>query len=384
MKINFKKPTLTSVLPFILIAVILLAVFVVWKTNPIDFSLYDSTGITYNRAKVVSVNSQTLEESSDTPGRNIGVQNITVKLLEGKNKGKTITFDNRLSYTHSIEVDAGTRVVVKCDEPEGVEPYYSLYQYDRSVGIVAAILIFLLIICLVGKSKGLRAAIALGVSILIVIGALIPAIYNGISPILVTLIVCMAITAVTLILLNGFSEKTFVAVIATMIGLLASAFLYSIISAILSVTGYAMDETEELVLISRRTGLVIGDILFSGILLASLGAVMDTAMSIASSLFEIVDTKPDIKKSDLYKSGMNIGRDMIGTMCQTLVLAFTGSSVATLLVVISYGTSFNRFISSDFLVTEILQSLIGSFAVILTVPITSVLCSRLHKMKPKK
>ncbi|MBQ3101025.1 MAG: YibE/F family protein [Clostridia bacterium] len=381
MKINLKKISPASVFPFILIAVILIAVAVVWKINPIDYSMYDSSGITYNKGKVVSVNSETLEESSDTPGRNIGVQNITVKLLEGKNKGKTVTFDNRMSYTHSIEVDVGTRVVVKCDEPEGVTPYYSLYQYDRSIGIIAAILIFLIIICLVGRGKGLRAAIALGVSVLIVVGALIPAIYNGYSPILITLFVCMSITAVTLFLLNGFSKKTWAAVISTMIGLLVSALLYTVISGILTVTGYAMDETEDLVLISRHTGLVIGEILFSGILLSSLGAVMDTAMSIASALFEIADTKPDIKKAELYRSGMNIGRDMISTMCQTLVLAFTGSSVATLLVVISYGTSLNRFLSSDFLATEILQALIGSFAVIMTVPITALLCSRLHAIR---
>ncbi len=381
MKIKLNKPNIKTLIPIIMIAVILIAVFAVWKTNPIDYQMYNTEGISYVKAKVTAVNSETLEDSKDTPGRNIGVQNITVRFIEGKNKGESVTFDNRLAYTHSIEVDVGTRVVVKCDTPEGVTPYYSLYQYDRSIGIIVAIAIFILLICLVGKGKGMRAAFALGISILIVAGALIPAIYNGHSPIMVTLLVCMAITAVTLILLNGFSAKTWAAVISTMIGLLASALLYTIISEILTVTGYSLDETEELVLISRSTGLVIGEILFSGILLASLGAVMDTAMSVASSLFELAATKPDIKKTELYRSGINIGRDMIGTMCQTLVLAFTGSSVATLLVVISYGTSVNQFLSSDFLVTEVLQSLIGSFAVILTVPITAMLCSRLHGMK---
>ncbi len=381
MKIKFSKPNIKTLLPFILIALILVTVFVVWRTNPIDYQMYNNEGISYVKAKVTAVNSEALEESSDTPGRNVGIQNITVRFLEGKTKGESVTFDNRLSSVHSIEVRVGTRVVVKCDTPEGVAPYYSLYQYDRSVGTAAALVIFLIIICLVGRGKGLRAAIALAVSILTVAGALIPAIYNGHSPILVTLLVCMAITAVTLILLNGFSAKTWAAVISTMIGLLASALLYTIISEILTVTGYSLDDTEELILISRSTGLVIGEILFSGILLASLGAVMDTAMSIASSLFELAVNKPDIKRSELYRSGINIGRDMIGTMCQTLVLAFTGSSVATLLVVISYGTSVNQFLSSDFLATEVLQSLIGSFAVILTVPITAALCSRLHGMK---
>ena len=109
---------------------------------------------------------------------------------------------------------------------------------------------------------------------------------------------------------------------------------------------------------------------------------MDTAMSIASALFEIAETKSDITKKELYKSGINIGRDMIGTMCQTLVLAFTGGAVASIIIMLAYDTSLHRFLSSDFLALEILQALTGSFAVILTVPITAYFCASLHK--PKK
>lgn len=367
-----------------MIAVILIAVFVTWKLNPVQYKMYNTEGISYVRAKVISVNSESLEESSDAPGRNIGIQNITVTFIEGEKKGESVTFDNPLSVTHAIEVGVGTRVVVKCDCPEGVTPYYTLYQYDRSIGIILAFVIFLVLICLVGKSKGFRAALALAISIFIIAGALIPSIYSGHSPIAATLLVCMAITAVTLILLNGFSKKTGAAVVSTMIGLLASAVLYLLISKLLIVTGYALEETEDLIIISRETGLRIGQILFSGILLASLGAVMDTAMSVASALFEMASAKPDITKTELFNVGINIGRDMIGTMCQTLVLAFTGSSVASLLVVISYGTALDQFLSSNFLAVEILQALSGSFAVILTVPITAFLCSQLHGKAKKK
>ncbi|MBQ4065339.1 MAG: YibE/F family protein [Clostridia bacterium] len=378
MKKLFSRITAKQLIPIIMIAVILLAVFMTWKLNPIDYELYKSDTISYVKAKVTAVNEERLQPSTDTPGRNVGDQSITVVFTEGDHKGESVTFNNILSSTHSVEVEVGTRIIVKCDRPEGVEPFFSVYQYDRSIGIVIAFAIFIAIICLVGHGKGLRAAIALLVSILVVAGALIPAIYNGLSPIAVTLAVCVAISSVTLVLMNGFSAKTAAAIVSTVIGLAASALLYAVIAGILTVTGYNLEETESLILISRNTGLVLAEILFSGILLSSLGAVMDTAMSIASALFELAENKPDIKKAELLRSGMNIGRDMIGTMCQTLVLAFVGSSVATLLVVVAYSTSFNRFMSSDFLALEVLQALTGSFAVILTVPITAFLCSRLH------
>ncbi len=368
---------LKKLIPFIIIAVILISVFTVWMINPIDFELYNNESISYVRGKVISVNSENLEPCEDLPGRNLGVQNITVRLSDKRE----ITFDNILSSTHSVEVNAGTRVVVKCDEPEGITPGYSLYQYDRSIGIIIAFIIFIAVICIVGRMKGLYSAIALVVSMLVIAGGLIPAVFNGFSPVMATLITCMAIAAVTLLLLNGFSAKTGAAIASTFIGLLASAVLYAIVAKLLSVTGYSLEETETLILISRETKLNIKQILFSSILLASLGAVMDTAMSIASSLFEIVENRKDISKKELYKSGMNIGKDMIGTMCQTLVLAFTGGSVASIIIMLAYGTSLHRFLSSDFLVLEILQALTGSFAVILTVPITAMLCASLHKRK---
>ena len=368
---------LKKFIPYILIAIILVGVFAVWIANPADFELYNNESITYVRGKVIAVHAQQLEPCSDLPGRNLGRQNITVRLSDKRE----ITFDNILSSTHSIEVGVGTRVVVKCDEPEGITPGYSLYNYDRSVGIITAFVIFIAVICLVGKMKGLYAAIALVVSMLIIGAGLVPAVFNGHSPVMATLISCIAISAVTLLLLNGFSKKTGAAIFSTFIGLGASAILYAVVARLLCVTGYNLEDTETMILIARGTGLRIGEILFSSILLASLGAVMDTAMSIASALFEIVETKSDITKNELYTSGINIGRDMIGTMCQTLVLAFTGGAVSSIIMMLAYGTSLHRFLSSDFLAIEILQALTGSFAVILTVPITASFCASLHKQK---
>ncbi|MBE6573884.1 MAG: hypothetical protein E7652_05775, partial [Ruminococcaceae bacterium] len=144
-----KMKIFNKILPYTLIAIVLISVFAVWKTNPIDYEMYRTDTISYVKAKVVSVNTAQLEESPDLPGRKTGVQNITVAFTEGDKKGKEIILDNLLSSTHSIVVAEGTRVVIKCDEPEGVEPYYSVYQYDRSTPIIIAFVIFLALIILV-------------------------------------------------------------------------------------------------------------------------------------------------------------------------------------------------------------------------------------------
>ncbi len=365
----------------LMIVAVLCAVIVVRALHPIEYALYSTDGISYEKAKVVSVNSQKLEESPDTPGRNIGVQNITVEFTTGKQKGETATFDNYLSYVHSIEVSSGTRVVVKCDTPEGVTPYYSLYQYDRTPGMIAAFVLFAAMLLIVGKKKGVMAGLALIISILVIAFGLLPLVYNGFSPVVATFGACILITVVTLVLLNGFSKKTGIAMLSTFVGLIVSVGVFILTAKILKVTGYSIEETENLIMVSRRTGLKISEVIFSGILLASLGAVMDTTMSISTALCEITSVDNKISRKALFRSGMNMGSDMIGTMCQTLVLAFVGSSIASLLVVVSYGTQLSQFLSSDYFAVELFHSLTGSFAVILAVPITSWIYSTLYKRK---
>ena len=136
-----------------------------------------------------------------------------------------------------------------------------------------------------------------------------------------------------------------------------------------------MEETESLILITQATGMRLNGILFAGIMVAALGAVMDVAVSLGAALYEIQILNPKISGRELFQSGMNIGRDMIGTMTNTLILAFSGGSLSTLLVFISYGIQFNQSISSDFFAVEVVQGIAGSSAVILTVPITAMVCA---------
>ena len=186
-----------------------------------------------------------------------------------------------------------------------------------------------------------------------------------------------------MLLLNGFSEKTFTAITATMAGVILAAVFYYIFSGILHLSGFNLEEAEELIIVQGATGLKVGQTLFTGILIASLGAVMDMTMSVASALFEMKEIHPEMYMTEVFRSGISIGQDMIGTMCETLILAFAGSSITALLVMIAYGAQFNQILSSDYVAIELIHSLTGSMAVILSVPITAGLsafftCNRQH------
>ena len=167
----------------------------------------------------------------------------------------------------------------------------------------------------------------------------------------------------------------------SLLTVIISGVIFYLISNLLNISGFNLDEAESLILIAQNTGLKIRDILFSGILISSLGAVMDVAMSIASSIYEINELNRDLDMKTIFNSGINIGRDMIGTMSNTLILAFAGTSLSTMLALYSYNTQFNQLMSSDFIAIEFAQSISGSIGIILAVPITSVISAYVYKKK---
>ena len=140
-----------------------------------------------------------------------------------------------------------------------------------------------------------------------------------------------------------------------------------------------MSEADSIMYIAEVTGLKIQGIMFAGMLISALGAVMDVAMSISSSIFEIHSINNEMSIAQLFKSGMNIGRDIIGTMSNTLILAFAGGSLNTLILIFASSMNANRLLNLDVLGTELIQGLAGSIGIILTVPITAVIASYLCK-----
>ncbi|WP_027090400.1 YibE/F family protein [Thomasclavelia saccharogumia] len=357
----------------IVIIVILLTVIVSLLFNNYlkkDYSRVNNDTTDFVSGKVVEVTSSEVEYDEELK-INLGKQVVKVEILEGKNKGKTVSMDNYLTAAHNIEVKVGTKVIISADEPDGIDAYYTVYNFDRSLGMVVFTLVLFMAIITIGKGKGIKSIIGLAYTLYLVIFFLLPTVFSGYSPVIMSVICVILSTIVTLMLLNGRSEKTYGAIISTVLGVVLSAGCFYLMSIILNINGFSSDEAESLVLITRATNLQIKEILFAGILISSLGAIMDVGMSIVSSLYEVYHHQPNLTRKELFNSGIEIGKDMIGTMTNTLILAFTGSAFISLLVLFSYNVDTLQLLNSNYIVIEFAQGVAGTLGIVLTVPIAS-------------
>jgi uncharacterized membrane protein len=151
------------------------------------------------------------------------------------------------------------------------------------------------------------------------------------------------------------------------------------------VSGYTTSESDSLLAISGKTGLKVGELLFAAVLIASLGAIMDIAISVASAVSEVHASNPGLNRGGLFRSGMNVGRDMMGTMANTLILVYAGTSLNTIILIYSLEHNYYQILNSNAIVIQIIEALTGSLAVIMTVPavafISSALAFRRHASK---
>ena len=344
--------------------------------NPIDYIIYTIEGTSYAKGVIEQVESSTVAWD-DSVDRNLGTQKLLVRITSGEHAGQTVEITNDLAATHNVEASEGMAVVVKVDAPEGsVEPFYSVFNYDRTVPIAAILGLFAILMVAVGGKKGVKSLIGLVFSLFTIMAFLLPAIYHGASPIAMGCVTALVITVLNMVLLNGPSRKTAAAIVSTMSGVLAAVVLYLVFSSVMRLSGYNLDQAEELLAVHSATGLNVGEIMFVGVVISALGAVMDMCMSVATSLFEMARLHAGMDERQVVRSGLTIGRDMIGTMCMTLILAFAGTAIASLLVMVAFGAQLDTLLASDFVATELLQSLIGGMAVVLSVPITAVVSAR--------
>lgn len=229
----------------------------------------------------------------------------------------------------------------------------------------------------------MKSALCLGVSIVSVFLVFFPLVYRGFSPFWGAVIVAVLSTFVTIFAVGGVNAKSLAAIMGTMFGVCMAGAAASLFGLAAGISGYNVSEIESLLFVAQHSNIQIGGLLFAGILISSLGAVMDVGMSIASTLNEIHEKKPELSSSELFISGINVGRDMMGTMSNTLILAFAGGSVITLMINYAYDLPLNQVLNSYNIGIEIMQGISGSLGIILTVPFTSFAASRLLKRKDK-
>ena len=334
----------------------------------------DTSGTSYEVGKVVGIleNHVTVDESTDGLWR--GDMKLQVKILTGEYKGETAEVINYFSSLYNVRVNQGDKVSIRIDENEkGYQ--VSVYNYYRVPQIIGAVVIFLLLLIVIGGKKGAKSAVGLIFTMVCIIGILLPLTLKGYSPLLVTIMLILICNLVTFFLIDGVQIKTVVAAVGSMCGVLAGAGFAVLAQHFMSVTTYQMDEAESLLLITSTTDLNMKNLFLCGILIACMGAVMDVSMSIASSIAELHTVNPQLTRWELFRSGMNIGKDAMGTMSNTLILAFAGNSLNMMVMIYSYGIGFQQLMNTDFIAIEIIRSIAGSIGIICTVPFVALIAS---------
>lgn len=333
-------------------------------------------------ARVTAVISDNALANDWSEGRRMGAQELEVELLSGAFKGTLLQGINYLSAYSNIDAREGTRVIVRLAFDENDEPYILAFtNYDRGLVLGIFVLVFAALLVIIGGKKGLMALLGLAFTLVCLWFLLIPLILRGVPPIPATVGFVSLTTVISLLFLTGFSKKTFCATLGCVGGVAAAGIFAAAVGAITPLGGFNMPEAEELVLRATEQSLSISGLLVSGILIASLGAVMDVAMSISSACSELHSLNPNLPSSAIFRSGMNIGRDAMGTMANTLILAFAGAALNMLILFRAYDYPLLQIINSDMMAIEILQGIAGSIGIVLTVPLVTFISAKILTRK---
>jgi uncharacterized membrane protein len=315
-------------------------------------------------------------------------QVVKVRILEGDYEGKEYLVENNLGDNeyYNIRVKEDQEIILVVDKTSDImQVHISSYVRDKYEMYIVGL--FLILLVVIGRVKGVKSIVTLGITILVILKFMLPLIIKGTSPILVSVIASVIITIFTLFVVSGINEKTISAIFGTLIGVLLSATIAYMVGTMASLTGLNSEESAMLLYLPGEVDLNLQGILFAGIVIGTLGAVMDVSMSISSSMHEIKSIKPDITIKELMESGMNVGRDIMGTMTNTLILAYTGASLPILMIFTAYNSTMTDVLNLDVIATEIIRAITGSIGIVLTIPITAVIAGiflgRRHKNDQK-
>ena len=359
--------------PLVLLALFSLFVF---RLNQVDkVALVSREGQSFEKGVVTEI----LQDNLQPDGTRVGEQTVRVRMTSGTLEGQEIETTSSAGFLFGAPCTVAMRVVVM-QSVAGDTVVSSVYSQDRGLQILLYAALYLLALFLIGGLQGVKGALGLVFTYCCVLFVYLPMVYRGWSPFWSAVLVCGVTTVVTLWLLGGPTRKTLAATAGTVAGVVMAGVSASLFSFATGITGWNVSDIESLMTLWNTSGIQVGGLLFSGLLISALGATMDVAMSIASSMAEILAQTPDLSRRDLFRAGMRVGRDMMGTDSNTLILAFAGGSISMLVLNYAYDLPWLQIINSNNIGIAIMQGLSGSFGVVLCVPATVALSTLLYTL----
>ena len=338
----------------------------------------------YESASVDQILSDSTEKDPASDNGYRGEQLLLVTVRSGDDKGQQMQVYNYVGPLYGGPLKVGDRATVLISTYSDGTVNATVYEFDRLLPLCIVLVLFIAAAVAVGGRTGVKSLVALAVTLVCLFGVLLPSLMKGANTLLMTFIVCAYVAVVSLTIVGGVRKKTVCAMLGAVAGT-ALALLFGLLAQGLTrIDGLRIDDVEPLLQL-RQTGTPIGlrGLLVGGIVISALGAVMDVTMGIASSLSEVHAANPELSRRELFRSGMNIGRDMVGTMTNTLILAFLGSGFTLILYLYSLGLSPRQLLSSAYVSLEVVSGVASSVGVILSIPLTALITAEVFTREKK-
>lgn len=338
----------------------------------------------YESASVDQILSDSTEKDPASDNGYRGEQLLLVTVRSGDYKGQQMQVYNYVGPLYGGPLKVGDRATILISTYSDGTVNATVYEFDRLLPLCIVLVQFIAAAVAVGGRTGIKSLVALAVTLVCLFGVLLPSLMKGANTLLMTFIVCAYVAVVSLTIVGGVRKKTVCAMLGAVAGT-ALALLFGLLAQGLTrIDGLRIDDVEPLLQL-RQTGTPIGlrGLLVGGIVISALGAVMDVTMGIASSLSEVHAANPELSRRELFRSGMNIGRDMVGTMTNTLILAFLGSGFTLILYLYSLGLSPRQLLSSAYVSLEVVSGVASSVGVILSIPLTALITAEVFTREKK-
>lgn len=318
------------------------------------------------RAKVIEVLSSTSEQVPGTDATHM-LQTIKARIVEGPEKDKEVIIKNdylalkkgdAFYFNHMIDIN-------------GVE-YYGIINIDRRLSLLVLVFIFIGAVILFGGWQGVRSLVALVGSFMAIFYVLLPGLLNGWNPLFASFLVATGILFIAIFFTHGFNRESAVAYAGTMIAVLITGLFSLFAVSMTRLSGFAGDEAMYLN-IGTRGSLDFTGLLLGAIIIGILGVLDDIAVTQAAVVSELYDSNPELTKIEVYTRALRVGREHVGALVNTLVLAYTGASLPLLLYFRLSDIHFDSVVNMEIFATEIVRAIVGSIGLILTVPIVTAL-----------
>ena len=340
---------------------------------------YEDAASTY-QARVLEVVSVTDHRSS--------IDEWQVFLFEaeiisrGERRGEVVTFTQNTRgffFERFVRVaEEGDRVMLVFSST-GV---WNFVDFVRIYNVAILGIVFIILLVVFGRFKGFNSVLSLGLTCLGVFVVFLPSVLSGRNIYISSIMICVYAIITTIFVINGVNKKSVAAAAGCLGGVLAAGLLTLFMGRILELTGLTQSESRVLLNLPLEHPIDLNAIIFAGIIIGAVGAIMDMAVSVSSALWELKTQMPGQSFKEVFASGITIGKDILGSSINTLVLAYIGSSLTIVLFFISQFNSVLRILNRELVLVELLQAIVGGVGIFLTMPLTALICAVLFVGMP--